>query len=103
LGEYNFESVVCAIAHEMSHIVLAATGHPLRDNEKVVDLTAMLSGFAELYVRGVTYRDFQKSRSYKLGYLTIAEVEHAASLMVGMRASSIGMNNGKDFDLSPCP
>ncbi len=85
VGDYNFESVVCATAHEMSHIVLEATGHPLRDNEKVVDLTAMLCGFAELYVRGITYRDFQESRSYKLGYLTIAEAEHAASLMRGIR------------------
>jgi hypothetical protein len=84
-GDYNFESIVCAIAHEMSHVILEATGHPLSDNEKAVDLTAMLSGFAELYVRGITYHDFGESRTYKVGYLSASEVEHAASLMRSMR------------------
>jgi hypothetical protein len=34
------------VAHEFSHVVLDAIGHPLRKDEKAVDLTAMLLGFS---------------------------------------------------------
>jgi hypothetical protein len=107
MRQMPFEVVVCAIAHEMAHIVLAATGSPLRDNEKAVDITAMISGFADLYVRGVThqakYRVWKptsqgtgftvsdgeavetKTIHHKLGYLSVPEVNLVASLIGQMR------------------
>lgn len=37
------------VAHEISHVVLKSIGHPLRTEEKAVDLTAMLLGFSYSY------------------------------------------------------
>ena len=110
IKQLPFETVVSAIAHEMSHIVLEATGHPLRKNEKVVDLTAMILGFSEIYVKGIAHeRTFEvyddaiqgenfvisngSSRStrtvkYKLGYLTVEEVLEASRLIARARKST---------------
>jgi hypothetical protein len=107
-----FEAIVCAVAHEMSHIILEAVGHSLRDNEKAVDLTAMLLGFSDFYRRGITVPDshlrYEKiirgsgmvdsedKRSdrmiiHKFSYLTVEEVQHAALLLNRMR----GLRRGK--------
>jgi len=105
-----FETIVCAVAHEMAHIVLEGIGHPLRNNEQAVDLTAMILGFAELYpsamrhtVRysiweptakgeGFTISSYDRLSSktieYKLGYLSIGEVKFAASRIKKMRQHS---------------
>jgi hypothetical protein len=48
LNQMPCEIVVFAIEHEMAHVVLNATGNLLRDNEKAVDLSAMLLGFSEI-------------------------------------------------------
>jgi hypothetical protein len=54
--EMPFEVVATAIAHELSHVVLEATGHPMRKFEQMVDLTAMVLGYAEIYVLGITHK-----------------------------------------------
>jgi hypothetical protein len=61
LRQMPFATAVCALAHEMAHVVLESTGNPLRANEKAVDLTAMLSGYSEMYLQGVTYDEHQRS------------------------------------------
>jgi len=62
------------MAHEMAHVVLSSTYKPLQDNEKAIDLTAMLFGYAALYVQGTTSR-------HKVGYLNHREIRRAARIM----------------------
>lgn len=93
LAEVLFDTVVMAIAHELCHVVLNATGHPLREQEEAVDLAAMLLGFRDFYVTGCrTVRKQQVSRAMKLAgydayevssvsYLTQEEISHAATYM----------------------
>ncbi|MEK7628642.1 MAG: hypothetical protein AAB421_04485 [Patescibacteria group bacterium] len=50
-----FETIVIAMAHELCHIILSGTRHPLCHEERAVDITAMLLGFAELYEQGTTF------------------------------------------------
>jgi len=79
----NFEEAVIAIAHELCHVVLDATGHPLRAQEEAVDLTAMLLGFRDFYVTGCR-SGRQLGGIYRVentGYLTQEEVGHAAIYM----------------------
>lgn len=40
-----FECVIGVIAHELSHIVLSGLNHPLKWDERAVDLTAMVLGY----------------------------------------------------------
>ena len=54
VNEDSFATLVFAIAHELSHIVLNSVAHSLRRDEKAVDLTAMHFGFAEVYAEGKT-------------------------------------------------
>jgi hypothetical protein len=74
-----FSILVPVMAHEMAHVVLSSTYNPLRDNEKAVDLTAMLFGYADLYVEGTTSR-------HRFGYLSRREVRRAARIMKKLRA-----------------
>ena len=90
LKDSTFEQLVCAIAHELCHVVLNTTGHPLRQQEEAVDLTAMLLGFRDFYVTGChstrkltsdmphDIAGYEETRS---GYLTPEEVGHAAMYM----------------------
>jgi hypothetical protein len=52
LATSTYEKAAIAIAHELSHVVLESIRHPLRKEEKAVDLTAMLLGFSWLYEIG---------------------------------------------------
>lgn len=93
LAEVPFDTVVTAIAHELCHVVLNATGHPLREQEEAVDLTAMLLGFRDFYVTGCRVVRRQqlpladRLASYQaywvssVGYLTQEEISHAATYM----------------------
>jgi hypothetical protein len=96
LSKESFEIVVFAIAHELAHILLEARYHPLRKDERAVDLVAMMMGFrsllkfsriprvteervvvseiAELVI--VTRQPFSR-----LGYLSDEQVHYAAHLM----------------------
>ncbi len=65
------DTVVAAFAHEMSHIVLGVISHPLRHNEKAVDLTAMVLG----------YRHFFASSHLVSGYLSRDEYQYVLGLM----------------------
>jgi hypothetical protein len=73
------------VAHELFHVVLDTIDHPLRQEEKAVDLTAMLLGFSYLYHKGahtvepVGYNKFQRRR---LGYLSEREIDAASKILV---------------------
>ncbi len=55
LAEAPFKSVVYALAHELAHVILDAVRHPLHRNEKVVDLTVMVLGYADILFDGTIF------------------------------------------------
>ena len=83
LANVGFESLVMGFAHELCHVVLDATGNPLRKCEEAVDLTAMLLGFRDFYVTGCSAIHRVAGQLYveRLGYLTREEVMYAAQAM----------------------
>jgi hypothetical protein len=91
LSRANFDQVVLAVAHEISHIVLNSTNHPLRDQETAVDLTAMLLGYRDFYVGGcesvrIERRWFSRIETHahqRYGYLTPDEVRYADRILAG--------------------
>src|SRR3989344_4239968 len=83
LRKGNFDEVVVAIAHELSHVLLDAVDHSLQKEEEAVDLTAMLFGFRDFYVTGCrsTHIEGDICETRVMGYLTYEEVGHAAIYM----------------------
>jgi hypothetical protein len=83
-----YHQFAMAVAHEFSHIILDSINHPLRNEEKAVDLTAMLLGFSYLYRKGahtieqVSYNGFRRQ---SLGYLSEREVDAACRILVPQR------------------
>ncbi len=100
-------SLVKTIAHELSHIVLYAVQHELRDEEEAVDVTAMVLGYRNICKAGCVYNEtvFEERKpsflrraldrffcrttvireeilvTHSNGYLTVEEVYYAADLM----------------------
>jgi hypothetical protein len=76
---------IVVVAHEFSHVVLESIGHPLRTEEKAVDLTAMLLGFSYSYrlaahaVRAYPGNIVETSR---IGYLTEDELNAACRILL---------------------
>jgi hypothetical protein len=86
LESSTYAQTAIAIAHELSHVVLDSIQHPLRKNEKAVDLTAMLLGFSRLYY-SASYTlqsvDFLNNPTWRqLGYLTPFELRTASRILV---------------------
>lgn len=79
LEQSTYEQAAIAVAHELSHIVLDSIQHPLRKEEKAVDLTAMLLGFSRLYELGAHTEDF--GRRHQLGYLSPRELRLANQVL----------------------
>lgn len=98
----SFARVVAAIAHELSHIVLDGCDHPLKRDEKAVDLTAMVLGYRNFILdcesnaklsfselRSNPKRFFEQilallrgERIYmRLGYLSTEEAEYALEII----------------------
>jgi hypothetical protein len=83
LEQHTYDQVAIVIAHELSHVVLDSIRHPLRREEKAVDLTAMLLGFRRMYVSGA-HRETRLGngvRTQTFGYLSIEEVRHADHIL----------------------
>jgi hypothetical protein len=83
LEESDYDQVAVAVAHELSHIVLDSIHHPLRQEEKAVDLTAMLLGFRILYT-SACYKERRSGNTITfrtLGYLSKREVEQANEIL----------------------
>lgn len=75
----SYDKIAIAIAHELSHVVLDSIHHPLRTEEKAVDLTAMLLGFSRLYMVAA------HTSKGRLGYLTSSELSVATRILVPTR------------------
>jgi hypothetical protein len=99
------ERVVIALAHEFSHVVLAGIGHRLVAQEEAVDLAAMLLGYRGFYRSGSErtevvvssprigwlrsvfarlsshYYVEERITTYRLGYLSLDEINYAAGIM----------------------
>ena len=82
-----YNEFAMAVAHEFSHIVLDSIHHPLRREEKAVDLTAMILGFSYLYRRGahtVERVGLNRYANRRLGYLSERDLDAACrQLAVG--------------------
>jgi hypothetical protein len=81
----TWDEFAIVVAHELSHVVLDSIAHSLRDEEKAVDLTAMLLGFSYLYrcAAHTTRRTGLSSyRTSHLGYLSEPEVNAASKILV---------------------
>ena len=99
LDSSPFTWIVTGFAHELSHVVLASAGHRLQDDEKAVDLTAMVLGY-EAFVAdaevtkhhgllssallallmlplGVLFWKGGSTETQRVGYLTTAEAQFA--------------------------
>lgn len=106
LKQQPFETIVSAIAHELSHIVLKAIGHGLKNQEEAVSLVAMILGYRNFFRIGCQYiediESVQKqwylckmiyglsnlifgkkmvTHTHTFGYLTIDEINFAADIM----------------------
>lgn len=104
LKQQPFETIVSAIAHELSHIVLRAIGHGLENQEEAVDLAAMILGYRNFFRIGCQYVEViepvqkwwhlcktiydllnlifgKKIVTHTHGYLTIDEINFAADIM----------------------
>jgi hypothetical protein len=87
-GTTPYYQFAMAVAHELSHVVLDAINHPLRKEEKAVDLTAMLLGFSYLYRKGahtVERVGSNRFRRASLGYLSEREIDAATKILVPWR------------------
>jgi hypothetical protein len=76
---------IIAVAHELSHIVLESIRHPLRTEEKAVDLTAMLLGFSYSYrmaAHAVRVYPGNIVKTSRVGYLTERELNAACRILV---------------------
>jgi hypothetical protein len=83
LNDATYDQVTVIVAHELSHVVLDSIQHPLRREEKAVDLTAMLLGFRILYA-SACYKERRcgnNIRYHTLGYLSRDEVELANQIL----------------------
>ncbi|MBR0838687.1 hypothetical protein JQ607_00590 [Bradyrhizobium liaoningense] len=81
-----FDWVVAGFAHELAHVVLFSLAHPLQEEEKAVDLTAMILGFDRYFVRAKVstsrttrrkWLSYTETETRWLGYLSIEEREFA--------------------------
>jgi hypothetical protein len=81
----TYQRAAIVIAHELSHVVLESIRHPLRKEEKAVDLTAMLLGFSRLYQAGshtVERLDANNTLLRKTGYLSEDEIKATSRLLL---------------------
>lgn len=76
---------IAVVAHEFSHVVLESIGHPLRTEEKAVDLTAMLLGFSYSYrlaAHAVRTYPGNVVETSRIGYLTEDELNAACRILL---------------------
>ena len=86
-----FPWVVAGFAHELSHVVLFSIRHRLQDDEKAVDLTAMILGYQyDICDAEFTETKGELSEKWRLGYLTSTEAlaasRHIAKIRYGWKS-----------------
>ena len=101
-----FQWIVASFAHELAHVVLFSIGHPLQNEEKAVDLTAMILGYEQFILVseqqttkrkgsywgtatgllfGVVYLPGSETRTERLGYLSADEARAASRYLARAR------------------
>ena len=93
----TYDEFARTVSHELSHVVLESIQHPLRREEKAVDLTAMLLGFSYIYRTAshtVRWVDANRQRHTQLGYLSEREMDEACKILVPLplRSRRISLN-----------
>jgi hypothetical protein len=86
-----FAFVVAGFAHELSHVVLFSIGHRLQNDEKAVDLTAMILGYQyDICDAEFTETKGSTQKEWRLGYLTSTEAlaasRHIAKIRYGWKS-----------------
>jgi hypothetical protein len=84
----TYREFAITIAHELSHVVLESIQHPLRTEEKAVDLTAMLLGFSYFYrttAHAALFAGLNRVGKSHLGYLNERELDAACRILVPPR------------------
>jgi hypothetical protein len=94
----TYQEFAIVVAHELSHVVLDSIEHPLRREEKAVDLTAMLLGFSYLYLTGAhSFKHVGNNtfRTSRLGYLSTYELKAASRILIPlpMRAKRVAFES----------
>lgn len=85
LAEAPCGALVVAAAHELSHVVLAATRHPLRETEEAADLTAMLLGYHGFFLQDSYYLGAAPEQNHPFkGFSALSE------LFPGFGSGSLG-------------
>jgi|GEM_PF-1784003 len=99
LRHYPFPMITFGLAHELCHLVLFATQHPLHKDELATDLAAMMLGFSEFEIawtnskaRSALWVLFQRlavsngdPTKPPAGYLSYAQIEYAHARILKMR------------------
>jgi hypothetical protein len=91
LEKSTYDQIAIAISHELSHVVLDSIRHPLRSEEKAVDLTAMMLGFCNIYELAA-YKEKQWggfTEISHLGYLSRGELQTASQILIPTRVRLI--------------
>ena len=84
----TYDEFARTVSHELSHVVLESIQHPLRREEKAVDLTGMLLGFSDIYRTAshtVRWVDANHQRHSQLGYLSKSEMDVACGILIPPR------------------
>ena len=68
----GFEIFMCAVAHEMAHILLFSKDHQLQYSEQATNLLAFLMGFKDFFLAGLSDGD---------AYLTGAQMRSAIQII----------------------
>jgi hypothetical protein len=93
LDSAPFHTVIFGIAHECSHLYLAAKKSRLAFDEQAVDICAMMLGFSQFYLKGHRYTpgwysqiSWMWSFGHSVGYLHEDDIRAVAAVLRKMRA-----------------
>jgi len=85
----DFNKFITVIAHELSHLILNGTDHPLKDSEEATDLCSLLFGFGHflketndkvLFIGNMRFQEH-------LGYLSNKQRDHAIAYIEKLRGN----------------
>ena len=80
VAEWQFDTLIAGLSHELSHIVLESLQYEYRRAEEAVDITAILLGFRRFYLRGfyLQVESLVHSEQQRFGYLYEEEAQWVA-------------------------
>jgi hypothetical protein len=87
--------MAAGFAHELAHVVLCSINHKLQEDEKAVDLTAMILGYDKFMSKATSTMtewvgfNTTRYRTEWLGYLTIPERQFAEAYIGKLRRKKL--------------